>query len=102
LGSSIASTASLSASNTKKLATTTITATLTPTSGGTITFYANGRRITRCINISVSSGSVSCIWKPLTQGASVLTAVFTPTDSIYIASTSTPVNYLVSKRTTAR
>jgi len=93
---------SLVASNTRKLLTTTITATLNPSTGGTLTFFANGRTIPRCSNLNISSGTATCNWNPLTHGLIALTAYFYPTDSLYTAASSMPVSYVISKRITPR
>ena len=102
IANTISSTTILSASNTNKLTNTTITATLTPNTGGTITFYANGRKINKCVGLNVISGTSTCIWKPITHGITVLTATFTPSDVVYKVSNSSQVSYLVSKRTASR
>jgi hypothetical protein len=67
-----------------------------------VTFYWNRRQITRCVSKPLVSGSVTCTWKPLTQGYGVLTATFTATDNIYTSSSANPVYLSVGKRTGAR
>jgi hypothetical protein len=64
---------------------------------GAVTFYANGRPITRCINIPTSGNVATCNWRPLTSGNNYLTTNFVPTNNSY--SNSTSAKYItVTKR----
>jgi len=98
-----ASSTAISVGNVNKLINATITVNITPSAaGGNVTFYWNRRQITRCVSKPVVSGSVSCTWKPLTQGYGVLTATFIATDGIYSSSSANPVYLSVGKRTGIR
>ena len=98
-----ASSTAISVGNVNKLINATITVNVTPSAaGGTVTFYWNRRQITRCVSKPVVSGSVTCTWKPLTQGYGVLTATFIATDGIYSSSSANPVYLSVGKRTGIR
>jgi len=98
-----ASSTVISVGSVNKLINNTITVNVSPAAaGGNVTFYWNRRLITRCVSKPVVSGSVTCTWKPLTQGSGVLTATFTATDSIYTSSSANPVYLSVGKRTGAR
>jgi hypothetical protein len=67
---------------------------------GRITFFANGKRIPKCIGIITAGGNVTCDWKPTVQGAIKITA------SIYqngVFKASSPVLVLTTaKRTSTR
>lgn len=73
---------------------------------GKITFYANGKRISGCLNKVISSSNsytATCNWKPTFHGAVVLSARFTPTDSSAFADgTSSPIYVGVATRGTFR
>lgn len=79
----------------------TITATLGGATSGKITFYSNGKRIPNCVSKVVSSSTSTCIWKSATRGASIVTAVFTPSGASY-ASSSTMRSILITNRTLNR
>jgi hypothetical protein len=98
-----ASSTVISVGSVNKLINNTITVNVSPAAaGGNVTFYWNRRQITRCVSKPVVSGSVTCTWKPLTQGSGVLTATFTATDNIYTSSSANPVYLSVGKRTGSR
>jgi hypothetical protein len=78
--------------------TNTITAT---TSGaGRVTFYANKKKIGKCVAIVASGTTASCPWKPATSGAFQLSAVFTPTSGQ--AGTAPVLNVAGGRRSTTR
>lgn len=62
---------------------------------GKITFYANGKRIPRCIAIPLSgispTFSATCAYKPSSRGIVSLTATITPSDS-RLQSSSIPIS----------
>lgn len=96
------STTSLSAGPGTFRATTAITATLTPNTGGRVTFYANGKRIGGCVSILATSGSQTCQWKPTGRGSIQITARYVPSDSSYKASWSAPIQVLIANRASLR
>jgi hypothetical protein len=73
---------------------------------GKVTFYANGKRISKCISMPLNganSYTATCSWIPTTKGSVVLTSIFTPADTAtYATSRSTPVYVGVAKRVTTR
>lgn len=71
-------------------------------SDGAVTFFANGKKIPRCIKRVTSSLSVSCTFKPATRGSLSITAVLVPTNTLYSASTSVPLNLAVGSRSGSR
>jgi Bacterial Ig-like domain (group 3) len=94
---------SISIGAVNKLNTTTITVTVSPsTAYGTVNFYWNNRIINRCSSRTVSTGTATCTWKPMTQGQGFLTASFSPSDGVYQASSATPKYVVVGKRTGSR
>jgi hypothetical protein len=82
--------------------------TLTATSNvsGRATFYANGKRIPKCINVSTSGTSpiiASCNWKPAIRGAISITVQFVSDDPTnYLNTTTVPKSTTVSNRTSRR
>ena len=95
--------ASISIGAVNKLNTTTITVAVSPSSAyGTVNFYWNNRIINRCSSRTVTTGTATCTWKPMTQGQGVLTATFSPSDGVYQASSATPKYVVVGKRTGTR
>lgn len=51
---------------------------------GKVTFYAQGKRIAGCINVSTTGSgpyTATCNWKPATRGAQSVSATYTPTAS---------------------
>lgn len=91
-------TISLAINNAIYRTSTAITATVSPTTGGRTTFYANGVRIPGCISKVTSGGSVSCNYRASVRGAVKIYARFQPTDSNYTASNSMISTILVSNR----
>jgi hypothetical protein len=79
-----------------------ITATVSPTTGGKTTFYANGKKISGCISKITSGSSVTCSYKPSKRGFVDIYAVYKPTDNSYTQKTSVTSSILVSARTTNR
>ena len=69
---------------------------------GTITFFANGKKIPKCISLKTSvSGSdnvATCIWKPSIRGSALIQATISPSD-VYAAGTSNLLNLAVAGRT---
>ena len=86
---------------TKNSGSTPITA--VTTSSGTVTFYANGRVINGCNNVTVSGTTATCYWRPMTHGQVTLTATYASNDPVYSGSAAAPAYVTtVGKRTTAR
>jgi hypothetical protein len=73
-------------------------------SGGTgkVTFFAAGKRIPKCINLTLVSLSAICQWRPATHGSTSVYAIFTSSDSAYINSQSIPINIAIAPRMTNR
>ena len=72
-------------------------------SNGPVTFFANGKKIPRCIKIVSSGGVATCPWKATTHALISLTARVTPSDSAnYAPKTSNPLMVHASKRVGAR
>jgi hypothetical protein len=69
---------------------------------GSITFYANGKKIPGCIAKTSSSGSSTCTWKPSARGSVVLTAVLIPSSDTYATVKSDPLNVGVGNRSGRR
>ena len=68
---------------------------------GRITFFVDGKRVTRCINRAATVGNVTCSWKPAVQKAVTISARLTPTNNVYNASTSS-MNVQVVRRSGTR
>jgi len=86
-----------------KLNNATITVTVSPSSAlGTVNFYWNNRIINRCSSRTVTTGTATCTWKPMTQGQGVLTASFTSGDGIYTNSSAIPKYVVIGKRAGTR
>lgn len=81
---------------------TTITVTVSPTTGGKTTFFADGKRIGGCIAKPTSGSSVTCTYKPSRRGSVRIFAEFTPTDSNYTKVASAISTVLIGTRTTNR
>lgn len=78
-----------------------LTSTINASGGasGKITFYANGKRIPRCISIAYT-GNYSCSWKPSGRGAiSVYASVLTSSNAVLKSS---PITVGIASRTTLR
>jgi hypothetical protein len=67
-------------------------------SAGKVTFYANGKRIPGCIQISTISLVATCNWKPSVHAPATSTAQFTPSDSNYLSSSSSIISVRPSNR----
>jgi hypothetical protein len=50
---------------------------------GKVSFYADGKRISGCYNMSATVGNKSCSWKPAVQKQVNLTATLNPTNNVY-------------------
>jgi hypothetical protein len=77
----------------------------TVSTAGVVRFYANGKRIPKCLAVAtVTSGTITatCQWKPSVQGSTKLTATITPTISAFPATTSDVALVSVPRRTTTR
>lgn len=80
----------------------TITANLSPSTGGKVTFYANGKKIGNCIALVATTSSINCSWKPSIRGSVRLSARFVPTDPLASTVTSLSVYTTVKGRTSTR
>ena len=82
------------------------TITVTSTSPSKTRFFADGKRIARCLAVTTTGSypnySASCSWIPTVSGRHVLTALVTPIDVALTAVTSAPTQAFVIKRTTTR
>lgn len=54
------------------------TLTATTSGAGSVTFFANRKRIPKCISIPTSANSAKCLWKPTVTGNSNVYAKFKP------------------------
>ena len=84
-------------------ATTTITA--TTTQAGKVTFLANGKKISGCINVATSGAgpiTATCSWKANLHGPIVISSTFTSNDANYLAGTSSATTVFASKRSNTR
>lgn len=86
--------------NTKKRASSTITATLS--NPGTVTFYENGRVIAGCRAVLTATTTATCNWIPQIQGSKLISAKLVPTDTNYFVSNSSTKTVTIAKRTAAR
>lgn len=68
---------------------------------GKVTFYADGKKIPRCISLTASIGTITCTWKPAVQKPVKLSAYIAPSNGA-IAAYSAGVNASTAKRTTTR
>ena len=62
------------------------TLTATTSTSGTATFFANGKKIPRCINLVVASTSATCLWRPAVTGNARIRADFKPTSGSTVTS----------------
>ena len=81
---------------------TSITASISPSTGGKTTFYANGKRIAGCIAKATTGSSVICSFRPSVRGALRIYAEYTPTDTAYVKGTSLYSTILVGNRANTR
>lgn len=78
------------------------TLTASASDDGTVTFYANGKKIAGCISLRTQIGVATCTWKPTVQGSVTLSALLIPTNSAVDAVKSAGVNVGVVRRTGLR
>lgn len=72
-------------------------------SNGPVTFFANGKKIPRCIKVVSSAGVATCTWKASSHAQISLTARVIPSDSAnYAPKTSEPLLVHARKRTGTR
>jgi hypothetical protein len=67
---------------------------------GSVTFYADGKRIPGCISIATSAGNVNCTWKAAVQKLVVLSAKLVSSGSV--AATAADLKISVNKKSTRR
>lgn len=67
-----------------------------------VTFYAKGKVIPTCRNVTSISGIATCAWSPSLIGVNVVTANIVSLDSSYTNGTARPFQVLVSARTNKR
>ena len=79
----------------------TATASVSGATSGKITYYENGKRIPSCISKAVTSSYAICSWKLPKRGILTISAVFTPSSSSALSS-STEKLITVLNRTTPR
>ncbi len=88
------SSVSLSVSNTP-LFRTAVNLVATSAQNGRVTFFANGKRIPRCIQILLSS-TATCSWIPSARGAATIRVELRPTGPFY--SSQSAINVSVGRR----
>jgi hypothetical protein len=71
-------------------------------SDGRLTFFANGKRIPKCIGVQSTALVASCTWSPNLKGAIMLSATLTPADTLYIPTTSPQLKVDVAARANLR
>jgi hypothetical protein len=71
-------------------------------SDGYITFFANNKKLFRCVNIPTSSLAATCVWKVNIHGQVAISATFSPTASGYLSSTSASTYSNTIKRSVSR
>jgi len=64
---------------------------------GKVSFYADGKRIPGCYNLSASVGNKSCSWKPSIQKQVNLTATLNPTNNVYNNSSDTLTVWVIRR-----
>ena len=64
---------------------------------GKISFYADGKRIAGCFNISAVAGNRSCTWKPTVQKQVNLSATLKPTNNVFNNSSATLTVWVVRR-----
>jgi hypothetical protein len=79
----------------------TITATISGSTSGKITFFSNGKRISKCVSKVVSTSTVTCTWEPLNRGLAYISATFVPTSSSQLGS-STSASMVILNRSNNR
>jgi hypothetical protein len=76
------------------------TITATTSGAGKVTFYANNKKIGKCVAVPVLTTTATCPWKPVTSGAFQLPAIFTPTSGQ--AGTAQQISIVGGRRNTTR
>jgi hypothetical protein len=72
-------------------------------SDGLVTFYSNGKKIFRCINVQSSNLIATCNWRPNIHGSVLLTAYATPSITPdFTSNTSNNVQLMIGPRIVAR
>jgi hypothetical protein len=72
----------------------------TSNNNGRVTFFANGKRIPKCISLAIST-SRTCTWRPSIQGMTTVRAIFTPTN-LSDSSATAQIQTIVSRRLSVR
>jgi hypothetical protein len=71
-------------------------------STGFVAFRANGKPISQCRKVAISSSLSTCTWRPSIHGVVTLSSSVTSTDSNFVGSQSSGISISVVKRTNAR
>jgi len=71
-------------------------------STGFVAFRANGKSISQCRKVAISSSLSTCTWRPSFHGVVTLSASVTSTDSSYLGSQTPGISIHVVKRSNAR
>lgn len=100
-GAKTATTTSITASANVGIKGSTNNLTISTSSPGLVTIFANNKRIPGCISKSINT-SITCAWKPTTQGAVAIWAIFTPADTAVYEGSSASKAISVVKKTTLR
>ena len=83
-----------------------VTISVTSDVAGKADFYANGKRIGGCINLSTSGTSpnitAQCSWKPTVMAPTTIYARLRPTSTSYSATNSSSITVLPARRTSLR
>ncbi len=77
---------------------TSIDLTATISASGRVTFFANGKRIPRCISLSATN-SITCTYSPSVRGSVLLSASLSPSSNSYRSSRSDSIRVSVLSRT---
>jgi hypothetical protein len=93
-------TLSVSGSTTQLVKGQSIALTATIDYAGKVTFFADGKRIAKCIGISAQPGNVVCNWKPTVQKPLTITASYIPTGGTTVKAEAIALK--VAKRATNR
>jgi hypothetical protein len=78
------------------------TVTIASNSDGKVTFFANGKKITKCSQVATVSMVATCIFTPSIHGVVNLSASITPSDSAFLASNSVFLRTSAVSRSTKR
>ena len=76
------------------------TITATTSGAGKVTFYANNKKIGKCVAVPVATTTATCPWKPYTSGAFQVSAIFTPNSGQ--AGTAQKIYLVGGRRSTTR